>query len=64
MRLGRAQLQQQNALDVLKIVRRSRDNRLVHGNIKLNNFVLTKWSELYLIELPRSHQFASTSVQL
>lgn len=48
--LGGAQVQQQNALDVLKIVRRLRDNRLVHGDIKLDNFVLTKWSELYLID--------------
>jgi serine/threonine protein kinase len=46
-----SQLRQQNPLDVSKILQRLRDNRLVHVDIELDNFVLTISSVLYLIDL-------------
>lgn len=48
--LGEGIAQRQDAAHVLQIIRQLRDNQLVHGDIKLDNFVRTKNGRIYLID--------------
>ncbi|MGZ4903946.1 MAG: hypothetical protein ACXVIP_01325 [Halobacteriota archaeon] len=48
--LGEGTARRQDAVHVLQIVRQLRDNKLVHGDIKLDNFVRTKDGSIYLID--------------
>ncbi len=48
--LGEGSLQRKDALQVLQIVRRLRDNTLVHGDIKLDNFLRAADRSVYLID--------------
>ncbi|MDD1720640.1 MAG: hypothetical protein LUP95_01465 [Euryarchaeota archaeon] len=48
--LGEGILRQEDAVRVLQIVRQLRDNKLVHGDIKLDNFVRVNDGSIYLID--------------
>ncbi len=48
--LGECVLRQEDAVRVLQAIRRLWDNNLVHGDIKLDNFVRTEDGAIYLID--------------
>jgi len=48
--LGEADLKHKDAIRILSIARQLMDNRLVHGDIKLDNFVRRKDGSIYLMD--------------